>query len=832
MGEAGAKETSAAPAKVAEHSPAARHGSAAEPAVLALSGLAGNAALAAVLAPVVQRVAAPPALPAGSVPVVQREGGDVDKAEAIVKAVNLVNKSSLLKVKLPIKSSPGVKVFGALELKKIELELDIVGEASAPSLANKAAGTKVSAGAQNTKQSEVDRAKGTKTDAQATVYALEAETKFGSSPFAEMFSFKPGVEYGSYQPTNALTPNKQEFKGKLGLQIAAEGFSVEIQFIPVAYDRTKTGSDALKLGTFAAKVAKEFVHKVPGMFDVAGEKIDVAMKVKVTGTIEVGPDYDKIYKALPATMQKAFGEKAASAVAKEESERFVERMVKEIVADETKDIADPVARKAAKEVAERELQREVAKRELELALAEQTSIFVRRELVEKAGAELSIFAIRSKAQEFVKSATHVGPALRVMIKQGIKNAAEKASLKVLARKAVGALVVGPADFVLIGVEILYQYVDTLMKDMDLKELGLRAQAARDGYVLGYATGLRGTPAPGEGGGSGNLEGAAYLLGGKEGKQQFDKIVDAHVALHPEVSKPEAVTAITEIMASAGIDRSQVTAKAFPVLRDMMLKAYEKKYSGGILRALFGGDLKDSNDYKHFKSMIESHLQEGATDRIRARLKRKGSDKEVYVTLVMQDSTSDRARKFRTEDGRYMVRMGGDTKELSGWVTEDGKPLEDIYLTQEEADKTETPEAKAAQLAKMKSKLAAGTLTGSAAYTGLSFSLSGLELTGVPSNDLDFQEFMRSPDAQSMTVGQAGLKVSLDGSQRYDKEVTGEKATYTITFTVFGMATGPGFRNVRRDGSAWEMTSGWEAEAKAALKTALADKPLAALPKLV
>jgi hypothetical protein len=164
----------------------------------------------------------------------------VDQNEAMIHAVNMVNKNSMLKIKLPVKAPPGRKLFGGLELKKIELELDVLGEVSAPGLANNKSTTKVAVGAQNVGQSEADPTKRAANEAQGTIYALEMEQKFGSSPFEEIFSIKPGVEYGSYTAANALTPNKQEFKGKVGFQIAAEGFAIEVQFIPIAYDKTKT----------------------------------------------------------------------------------------------------------------------------------------------------------------------------------------------------------------------------------------------------------------------------------------------------------------------------------------------------------------------------------------------------------------------------------------------------------------------------------------------------------------------------------------------------------------------------------------------------------------
>src|SRR5690606_35733911 len=151
----------------------------------------------------------------------------------------------------------------------------VVAERLDTGVSNYQSTTHVGGGVQNGGTKVLDSGKNSATEAQGTAYALELEQKFGSSPFADMFSFKLGGEYGSYTPTNALTPNKQEFKGKLAFQIAAEGFSLEVGFVPVAYDRAKKGADAFKLGTFSAKVSKEFTMKMPTLLNIGGFKVDV-----------------------------------------------------------------------------------------------------------------------------------------------------------------------------------------------------------------------------------------------------------------------------------------------------------------------------------------------------------------------------------------------------------------------------------------------------------------------------------------------------------------------------------------------------------------------------
>ena len=50
---------------------------------------------------------------------------------------------------------------------------------------------------------------------------------------------------------------------------------------------------------------------------------------------------------------------------------------------------------------------------------------------------------------------------------------------------------GPVDIVLIGFEILANYMDTLFKAQDLKKLELQTIAVRSNYVSGYKAGMRG-----------------------------------------------------------------------------------------------------------------------------------------------------------------------------------------------------------------------------------------------------------------------------------------------------------------------------------------------------
>lgn len=767
---------------------------------------------------------------------------EVDKGEALIRAVNLANKNSLLKIKVPVKAPPGHKIFGGLELKKLELEIDVVGEAIAPGVSNTKSTTKVGGGVQNVGTKEIDPVKNSATEAQGTAYALELEQKFGSSPFADMFSFKLGGEYGSYTPTNALTPNKQEFKGKLAFQIAAEGFSLEIGFVPVAYDRTKKGSDAFKLGTFSGKVAKEFTMKMPAMLNIGGFKVDVNLKVKVSGTAEVGPDYALVYKELAKKVGKEaeaeLAKKIAPEIAKEEMQITYKKLVQELIEDETKDITDATVKKTVTEVAERELMKEMQKRELELAAAKEADFFIRRELTEQATERLSIIAIRSEIRSIVQNiakplATELRPLVKAMIKTGI----QKASLRGLVQSIAKNLVAGPVDFVLVGIQILYNYVDTIIKDVQLKELGLRVMACRDNYVAGYTAGLNGAASPGGAGGS-NLEGAAHMLGLKEGGDQFKAILDLHLQ-GSQVPREEAIADLVEMMQGMPINKSSILAKATPKIKEMILSAYEKEHSGGVMRWMFGEDFKSTKDYKHFRDYIEQYLQTGATNTIRARLKRKGVDKEVYVTLVMLDSTSDRAQKFRTEDGRYMVTLSGDTENYSGWVTEDGKPLEDIYMTQDKADDSGSEENKAAHVAEMKRLLSSGVLLINASYNGFGFTFSSVELTRVP-DDLKFQEFMRSPDALGMTVTEAGLAVHINATQRYEKAVTGLDANYDVEFSAYGAASNAVVKITDKDGiPTTGATKGielpdspsWTAQVKSAVKTSLGDRRLAALPKL-
>ena len=785
----------------------------------------------------------------------QEEGGliqrqpapkaEVDQNQALIHAVNLVNKNSMLKIKLPIKAPAGHKLFGGLEMKKVELELDIAGEAAAPGLSNAKSTTKIGAGAQNVGQSETDPTKRANNEAQGTVYALELEQKFGSSPFAEMFSFKPGVEYGSYSAANALSPSKQEFKGKAGFQIAAEGFALEISFVPISYDKTKSGKDAFKFGTWAGKISKEFKQKLGSPLKVGGLDVDVVLKAKLTGSFEVGPDYGAAYESLAKFLGKEaeqeLAKQIAPKIAKEEAELTMKRMVKEIVEDETKDIADASARKTAREYAERKLMAEVEKRQIEMAAAEQASIFVQRELTEKAGEKLSVMAIRAEAKSIVANlakplATELRGAVVVMIKEGI----EQITLRSVVSKTAAALVAGPIDFVLVGVQILYGYVDTIMKDMDMKELGLRVMACRDNYVAGYTAGLQGQGGgAGGGGGAGTLEGASQMLGLKEGNDQFNAALALHLK-DTTAPKEMATEALKTQMAGLPINRAAIIGAAAPKLQEMIMGAYERKYSGGALRWLFGQDLKESKDYKYFEDYVKTFLKTDQTNTIQARLKRKGEDKEVYITLVMLDSTSDRAQKFRTQDGRHLVSLTGDTENYSGWVAEDGKPLEDYYLDQASADKASSDAAKAEQLEKMKSRLRAMILSADASFTGLGMSINSLSLQRAP-DDLEFKEFMRSPAALEMTVKEAGLAVIVNGTQRFDSVVTGWPDDHVVSFRAYGASYAAKVEVTDLDGITKNMlpsnfnkpgTPAWKADVSEAVKAALAEKRLAALPGML
>lgn len=323
-----------------------------------------------------------------------------------------------------------------------------------------------------------------------------------------------------------------------------------------------------------------------------------------------------------------------------------------------------------------------------------------------------------------------------------------------------------------------------------------------------------------------------MLGLQEGGQQFNSVVDVHSKNVPGIDRNEAVKDIAEILKDLPINRADIIAKAAPKLQEMMLASYEKEYSGGVLRWLFGSDFKDSKDYQNFKRMIEGYLKPEASNMIRTRLKRKGVDKEVYITLVSLDSTSDRARKFRTEDGRYFVTLSGDTENYSGWVTDEGKPLEDIYLDQAIADETADPEREKERLAKLKKQLAGGALRISAKYNGLGYAFPQASLTNVPAGDLQFQEFLRSPEALSMTVDEAGLSAHVTATQRFDKEVTDYDSTFEVLFVARRGHDGTTIEVWNNGGHPQAVAGDWFARAGADLNRDLGARRLAALPKLL
>jgi hypothetical protein len=804
--------------------------------VLQLQRLVGNGATADLIT---RRHARPPAaLPVQrevGVPV-QRQAGQADDAAALVKAVQIVNRNSLAKVRLPIKAPAGLKVFGALELKKVEFVLDVRGDLKSPQLSSTSSRNTVRGGAQNVSTSETDAADARRTEAKAAVYALELEQKFGSSPFEEMFSWKMGAEYGQYTPTNALTPNKREFKGKLGFKIAAEGFEIEVEFVPVSYDPTKKPPFSFASGK--VEVAKVFKAQMPRALNMGGTVVNASLDVKLTGSVEVGPDFARhariLSKLLPEEMVLEFLKTAAPAIAKEEADKFTTRLVAEMIEARLPEITDPGVRALVRREASLKLAEDIAARELQVQLAEQCSVFLRREITEKAQSELWLGSIGTAADDIVQRTAKqflTGAPQAAMLRQALgttlKQAIKEISLKSIARKVAASLVPGPADFVLVLPEILFGYIDTVVKDQEIKTLGLRTLAARDNYVAGYTTGLRGTAAAGGGSGAGNLEGAAHVLGLSDGAKQFDHVL-ALAGAHGGAAPPDELRrAVAEVMADLPINRSQIIAAAAPKMKKMMMDAFERKYSGGILNFLFGGDFKSSKDYENFELMIDSHLKEGASNTRIANL-RNG----VQVPVVMLDATSDRAWYFRTLDGRYSnVTIGGDTKSYSGWITEDGTPLEQIYTSQESAEATKTPEADENRVEQHRAALARGILEIEGTYNVLNFKVTDADLSGVP-GDLTFQEFMRSPDFQGQTIMGAGVATFVSGSCTWSKELHEQlDDDVTVDFTA-RLMSGSAHASVEHDRDHPELTAGnWTSSLEAVLLRDVGRRRFAQLPSL-
>jgi hypothetical protein len=462
--------------------------------------------------------------------------------------------------------------------------------------------------------------------------------------------------------------------------------------VPIAYDRAKSGPDAFKIGTWSAKIGKEFKTSLAGFLQVGSAKLDAVLKVKVSGTAEIGPDYAKalaaIGKQLPESVAKAFLEKAAPEIAKDEARTFTQQLMKEVVESETAHIADEAVRKQVQKHAEAELAEHIAKKELELELAKKSSFFIQRELMEEASKELSVVAIRAKAssivaREAIPLVTQLRPAITLMVRQ----AAKRISLKAMAKNAAKALIPGPADMVLVVPEILYHLFDTLMKDYELKRVGLMASECRDNYVGGYTEALRAKTVGGATtGGAGNLQGTSYALGLTDGAKQLDAVLATFLGQQPDATPEEARAEVGEVMQGTAIDRTAIVAAAQPKLRDILLKSYEKQFSGGVARWLFGdGDFKESKQYDAFLREIDHHLSP-SPDKYEVANLANG----VKVTLVPLEGIDIRNKWFRTLDGKHSnVSIGGDTSTHSGWITEDGRPLEDVYPSQDAADATGT-----------------------------------------------------------------------------------------------------------------------------------------------
>lgn len=744
-----------------------------------------------------------------------------DRAAATRKAIQLVNKNSMVKLKVPMKPPANVRLWHDLELKKLEIECDVTAELDLPSLGGGGALTKVAGGAQNTAVSEVDAKKASLTETQATVYALELQEQGPAvipGAIGKALSFKAGAEYGAYYADNALSPSKQEAKGKVAIALDTDIVSGEFSFTPLAYDSAKQGAAAFKLATATVKIGtgRMLEVKLPGLLRMLDNiVIDVKARVKISGSVDIGPNLEAfaetVAKRLGKEGAKQLAEAATPQLIEEEGRRWAKRYAEEVVAYECRLIADPAQREATEAIARRKVEDEIAARLFEQKVAEQSSFFIRREMQEAAAraAPVDIFALRSMVIDVVERvapavAGELGPALRMMAREAVA----KLSMRGIATNVAKAMAGGPADFVLIGVETLMHIYETAVIDLDLKEIPLIAQASRDNYVAGYAKALKGdVSGEGQSGGADNVPGTALLLGAQEGRQQFNAVVDQHVALHPGAQRPQVVEDVQAILAGTPINTALIGGKAAPKLRELLLAAYEKQHTG-FLDRLIGNDIKGTQDYQTFAHTLDRNLNSSAVHVEPVTLAN-----GVHVALVMLDTTDFRAQVFRTQDGRYLVRFAGDTRTHSGFITDEGTPLEDIYRNQDSADMSAGTEAGVERVAAQRRQLAACALLLVVTFRDdQQPHVIQSRLSGKPS-DPRFDEFLRSAGAQALTVAESSVTVTMEGSFKHD----GTARDYSIT------AEGESIRRTwiagADDGRAWrDSAEPWRTDATTALAT--------------
>jgi hypothetical protein len=691
--------------------------------LLALQRLAGNRAVTAVI----QREAAVTASP----------------DDAWIEAVNYVNKNSTVRLKFTGK--PVVPSTGTIEMKAMTVLVEGTTEISAPWLFSSRAPVKAAPGTRAKADTEKGR-DGAATTTAARVWASELQAVIpmvAETKLRDLVKFKATGEY----------VHNKEVKAGGGVMFDSDYVSGEktFRFIDINLN-AKNPRDIIKPMSLQLQLTsgtRLLEHKWPGALQAAGKSFDLKVRVKIGGIVEIGPTLEAlesgILKFMGLGAAERFRAAVAETIAREEATMAIGVLSDKIAAEATDGISDQLLREYARVHAR---ERAVAEAEKAGVKGSLVDVMMREALTGAAKTDLTAarMAMRKGADAAVREA--FAATGRSVVREAVKDAFKLSGKRIFA--AIGAaLMVGPVDVALIGLEMLGHVVSDALVSADVMDVGMIARLARANYVAGYRDGL-----VGKGGGAAqpagraSAEGAALSAGLSDGTRQFTKVVDAALTDRPElasglITRAEIVAEVRELTATMAIDESRIVAQAVPRLEKMMIDAYVKAHTG-LLDQLFGSDPRDTADFESFLRNVRSNL---ATNKIEYANLANG----VRLRVVALDRTAENARRFRTADGVRIVRLGGETtNKRSGWITLDGQPLEELYTNEAVAEGANSggPEFER----KMGELLAASALRLTVRFDGSSMRTEGLMVFGPGGSSPEFVHYLRTAGALNRTVG--------------------------------------------------------------------------------
>ncbi len=582
----------------------------------------------------------------------------------------------------------------------------------------------------------------------ARVYALELQSQI------DLLADTRIRDAAKWKVTGEFTPGKATKVGG-GVMFDTDYVSGEVTHSLLDIDlAAKNPKDRFKLLTATVKLGTGNLAelKFPGALQFMGKRLDLKVRLKVSGTIDVGPRWEaldpELVKMFGEAAVKAFRASAVEMIAREEASMAIELLSEKLAAEATDGITDPalraVARAQAKERALAEAGKQGIKGSILAVMLEQ------RALPEAARIDLTAarMAMRTSAAE---GAREVYAAVgRSVIREAVKDTLRISGRRIWAAIG-GALALGPVDVALIGLDLLTQVVVEALRTDDAMDAGMTAQVIRDNYVAGYRDALAGKGGGGApaAGGRASPEGAALAAGLSDGAGQFTKVLDAAMHDRPEVAsglitRDEIVGQVKQLMTTLPVDESKIVGLAGPRLEQMMINAYVEANTG-LLDRLFGVDPRDSRSFDDFLRNVRSNLSTWASHTVTANLAN-----GVKVQVIALDRTGENARRFRTADGAWIVRLGGYGPGRSGWITMDGQPLEELYGSQTQADGADAGGPAFEQ--RMGELLAASSLRLIARFDGSSMRAEGLMVSGPGGTSAEFTQYMRTAPALGRTVG--------------------------------------------------------------------------------